>query len=321
MIKYFSFLSLLFLAITATAQPYTGGRLQDMRFNASIGIFSASGVGDYQGAIGVVGSTGYDVDSIQVGDLLLDDANLYRVEAVSVSVPGSVATIDVTFLQGTVGNPAPPQSGRGMVIRPTSNLGLLLLTENGSNFITEEQEAKATTHNFLVIDQLLGNLDTAGDTIYIESPDSTYAVTAGDTVALPGAPRRYDAGNGCWVYATAPGVSYVKSAGQGTLTVPEGIELYSFRIVGGAAELNSGEVSITIVYDPTVGHNKSNATLWHPDITIQNRTTVLPSDPYLQRPDDAGDSINIFDEKITTPGQVTTKITGLSGDWGVKGTM
>ena len=70
MIKYISILSFLFLAITATAQPYTGGRLQDMRFNASIGIFSAGGVGDYQGAIGVVGSTGYDVDSIQVGDLL-----------------------------------------------------------------------------------------------------------------------------------------------------------------------------------------------------------------------------------------------------------
>ena len=321
MIKYISFLSFLFLASVAFSQPYMGGRLQDMRFNASIGIFSAGGVGDYQGAIGVVGSTGYDVDSIQVGDLLLDDANLYRIEAVSVTVPGSVATLDVTFLQGTVGNSAPPQSGRGMVIRPTSNLGLLLLTENGSNFITEEQEAKASTHNFLVIDQLLGNTSAAGDTITVETPDSSYQVTNGDTIAVPGAPRRYDADNGCWVYATAPGVSYVKSAGQGTLTVPIGIELYSFRIVGGAADLNSGEVRITIVYDPGVAFNKMDADLWHPDITLQNRTTVLPTDPYLQRPDDAGDSINIFDEKISTPGQVTTQITGLSGDWGIKGTM
>ena len=321
MIKHISFLFFFLLALTAFSQPYTGGRLQDMRFNSSIGIFSAGGVSDYQGAIGVVGSTGYVVDSIEVGDLLLDDTNLYRIDAVSVTVAGSVAIIDVTFLQGTVGSPAPPQSGRGMVIRPTSNLGLLLLTENGSNFITEEQEAKATTHNFLVIDQLLGNVNTAADTIFVETPDSTYAVTAGDTVAVPGGPRRYNAGNGCWVYATAPGLSYVKSAGQGTITVPTGVELYSFRIVGAASDLNSGEVRITIVYDTGVAFNKTNDGLWHPDITIQNRTVVLPSDPYLQRPDDAGDSINIFDEQITTPGQVTTKITGLSGDWGVKGTM
>lgn len=321
MIKHISFLFFFLLALTAFSQPYAGGRLQDMRFNASIGIFSAGGVGDYQGAVGVVGSTGYDVDSIEVGDILFDDLNLYRVDAVSVTVAGSVATLDVTYLSGTVGSNIAPQTGKGYVGRPTPNLGLLLLTENGSNFITEEQEAKALTHNFLVIDQLLGNLSTAGDTIFVETPDSTYSVTAGDTVAVPGGPRRYDAGNGCWVYATAPGLSYVKSAGQGTLTIPAGVELYSFRIVGGASDLNSGEVRITIVYDTGVAWNKTNADLWHPDITIQNRTVVIPTDPYLQRPDDAGDSITIFDEQVTTPGQVTSKITGLSGDWGVKGTM
>ena len=136
-----------------------------------------------------------------------------------------------------------------------------------------------------------------------------------------GGSSRYNAGNGCWVHATGPGVTYTKSSGQGTITVPNGVDLYSFRIVGGAADLNSGEVRVTIVYDPSVAHNKTDADLWHPDITIQNRTTVLPTDPYQQRPDDAGDSINIFDEKFAAAGEVSSKVTGLSGDWGIKGNM
>ena len=159
----------------------------------------------------------------------------------------------------------------------------------------------------------------AGTNISLVSDTDTITINAaggGGHVA-----SRYDAGNGCWVYASDVGVTYTKSAGQGTITVPAGVELFSFRIVGAAADLSSGEVLITIAFDSGVSFNQSDATLWHPDITLQNRTTVLPTDPYQQRPDDAGDSINIFDERFAAAGEVSTKITGLSGDWGIKGTM
>lgn len=159
----------------------------------------------------------------------------------------------------------------------------------------------------------------AGTNVSLSADGNT--ITINSTGGGGGGSSRYSAGNGCWVHASAAGVTYAKSAGQGTITVPAGVELYSFRIVGGAADLNSGEMRITVDFDAGVAYNQSDATLWHPDITIQNRTVVLPADPYQQRPDDAGDSINIFDERIAAAGQVTTKITGLSGDWGIKGTM
>lgn len=159
----------------------------------------------------------------------------------------------------------------------------------------------------------------AGSNISLSADANTITINA--TGGGGGSATRYNAGNGCWVYASAAGITYAKSSGQGTLTVPAGVELHSFRIVGGSTDLNSGELRITIDFDAGVAHNQSDATLWHPDITIQNRTTVLPTDPYQQRPDDAGDSINIFDERFAAAGEVSTKITGLSGDWGIKGTL
>ncbi|MEO0339207.1 MAG: hypothetical protein AAF242_08325, partial [Bacteroidota bacterium] len=157
-------------------------------------------------------------------------------------------------------------------------------------------------------------LDTTNNTMQLSSL-SSFLPESSD--------QRYDAGNGVYVTATGAGVTATKATGQVIITVPSTVTLHSFRVVGTASDLNSGELQIVISGGKGSGtdFNTSDTDLYHPAITIQNRSVVLPSDPYLQRPDDAGDSISIFDERFSTNGQVSVKITGLSGDFGIKGSL
>lgn len=149
---------------------------------------------------------------------------------------------------------------------------------------------------------------------------------AADTIVIAatggggGAASRYDAGAGVLVTASATGVTATKSAGQVTITVPNGVLLYSFRFTGASGDLNSGELVITI-NGGSGALNTSDANSFWPALTVQNRTVVLPSDPYQQRPDDAGDSINIFNERWAVSGRVAVKVTGLSGDFGIMGQL
>jgi len=163
---------------------------------------------------------------------------------------------------------------------------------------------------------------TAADTdsIYFNNGTSTVMINRLDTIFAPTGTSivKYNAGNGCWVTASGVGITYTKSPGSGLLTIPADVEVLSYRIVGTGSDLSSGEITITVDYDDSVLYNQANATLYHPSIILQNRTQVLNTDPYQQRPDDAGDSIDIFDEIFSTPSQVSTKITGLAGDFAIK---
>ncbi len=192
--KYILILISFFISSSLFAQ-FNGGRLQDVRMNVNIGTFTSMGSGRYSGSIGNIGSTGYTVDSIAVGDILYDENNIFVIDVVSITVSGSIAALEVLYLQGTVGSTTAPVAGKGMVVRPTSNLGLLLLTQWGSNFITNEQFAKALTHNFLVIDSLisssyelyLGNTlletgDTIPQTICEDQLFSTFPLDSGVVV-------------------------------------------------------------------------------------------------------------------------------------------
>ena len=166
LLKYtlFSLISLL-LAVQAIAQPGT------RRMNISIGIFSPSATSyDYEGAIGVVGSTGYTVDDIEPGDMFWDDLSRYQVDSVEIIVAGSSATVWVTDLYGA----GAPQSGKGTLGKPSPNLGLQPMTENGSNFITEAQEAKILTDNLQRMDSLAGD----GNGIITELPAGPVAIDA-----------------------------------------------------------------------------------------------------------------------------------------------
>lgn len=132
----------------------------------------------------------------------------------------------------------------------------------------------------------------------------------------------YDAGNGVFVYASDTNTTTSKSVGLVTID-GNNDEIRSFRFVGGASDLSSGELIIRIdnngAQDGTDYNTSDVDSIW-PFIGFQNRNVVLPTDPYQQRPDDAGDSINVFNERFASSGRVTVKITGLSGDFGIIGT-
>lgn len=152
--------------------------------------------------------------------------------------------------------------------------------------------------------------DIGADTITINASGS-----GGSTFAW------YSAGNGVYVYAD--GTNTTTSKSSGLLTIDgNNDEIRSFRFVGGASDLSSGELLIHIdnngAQDGTDYNTSDVDSIW-PNIGLQNRNTVLPTDPFQQRPDDAGDSVNIFDERYSINARVTVKITGLSGDFGLFG--
>lgn len=171
-LKYSLFLLIsLVLAVQSFAQPDT------RRMNISIGIFSPSATAyDYEGAIGVVGSTGYTVDDIQPGDMFWDDASRYRVDSVEVIVAGSSATVWVTDLYGA----GAPQSGKGTLGQPSPRTGIQPMTENGSNFITEAQEAKILTDNLQRLDSLAGD----GNGIISALPSAPVAIDANNNALV-----------------------------------------------------------------------------------------------------------------------------------------
>lgn len=159
----------------------------------------------------------------------------------------------------------------------------------------------------------------AGTNVTLTATDDSVTVAASGGGG-GGSNTYYNAGNGCFVSADGAGITYTKSAGVGTITIPASVNMYNFRIVGAAGDLSSGEIAVTIIDGNTGGaYNTSDANSRYPMVTLDNRTVILPTDPFLQRPDDAADSVNIFKERFTTATRVTFKVTGLSGDFGIAG--
>ena len=161
------------------------------------------------------------------------------------------------------------------------------------------------------------------DIVLTLSDNSTVTIDISGIVSGSSGILRYSAGNGCFVVATGSGILYTKSTGVGNITVPSGVSLLSFRIIGGASDLNSGELQINIIGGAGSGssYNTNNANAFYPSITFVNRNVLGPTDPFLQKPDDAGDSIDIFHNQLTVSGRTTTAISGISGDWEVQGSL
>lgn len=159
------------------------GLLQDVRFTVSIGSFAVSGQ-NYAGLVGTVGNNGYSVDDLNAGQILYDGSAIYQIESFSITVAGSVAQIEVSYLSGSENDPQPPSSTRGQITTQTELLGLSLITETGSNYFTPSEIAKIHTHNYLLIDAALTDLPTGGggqETVTVEVLNYT-----GATVPVPG---------------------------------------------------------------------------------------------------------------------------------------
>ena len=137
-----------------------------------------------------------------------------------------------------------------------------------------------------------------------------------------GGTLRYSAGADVMVSADGPGIT-ASTAGTGnlTITVPENVTLFSFRFFGVSGDLSSGEITIDIVggYGSGTDFNTSDSDMYHPVITVQQRT-VAPSADFEQRPHTTT-SFNIYDELFDTSGTVSVKVTGLSGSFGIFGTF
>lgn len=60
-----------------------------------------------------------------------------------------------------------------------------------------------------------------------------------------GIPTLYDAGNGAYVIASDTGITYTKSAGVGTFSVPAGVYLYSARVHGTSSDLLANNIDVS----------------------------------------------------------------------------
>ncbi len=58
-------------------------------------------------------------------------------------------------------------------------------------------------------------------------------------------PTLYDAGNGAYVIASDTGITYTKSAGVGTFSVPAGVYLYSARVHGTSSDLLANNIDVS----------------------------------------------------------------------------
>ena len=92
----------------------------------------------------------------------------------------------------------------------------------------------------------------------------------------------------------------------------------SARFSGVPGDLSGNEFVIESVGGKDIAnHSHSDADGFWPFIQYQNRNRLNPQTAFEQRPEDANDSLNIFNEPITTPGTVATKLTGISGNFGI----
>lgn len=124
----------------------------------------------------------------------------------------------------------------------------------------------------------------------------------------------YDAGNGAYVLATNTGITFAKSSGTGTFTIPEGVQLISARVHGTGSDLNSNTFSIVFA-----GHylNGSTAALFPPTITKYDRLLEgTPSEalPYTY------DLDNTPQIQITDVNPLRVRVINLNGivNWGLK---
>lgn len=89
-----------------------------------------------------------------------------------------------------------------------------------------------------------------------------------------GLPQVYDAGNGCLVAASGPGVEFGISPGIGLISVPEGVIVYSAFVQGDLDDLLSNNIDIALGWTSgTPPFNANLASIFPPTVTKYNRIT------------------------------------------------
>ncbi|CAH1002670.1 hypothetical protein LEM8419_03542 [Neolewinella maritima] len=125
------------------------GLTTDVRLSVLLGNFSPTGTsGNYRGKVATVGSGQYGVADIAAGHVLYDATALY--EVLTVTLDAGLAELDVRYLVGNGSTERSPQGSRGQVTATTA-AGLVLPTQDGSNYLNSEALAKLHAHNLLRI--------------------------------------------------------------------------------------------------------------------------------------------------------------------------
>lgn len=124
----------------------------------------------------------------------------------------------------------------------------------------------------------------------------------------------YSAGNDGYVLATGQGITFIKLAGYGLFTIPEGVKLLSARVHGTPSDLVNNTFSITFS-----GHflNQSLSELYPPTVVKYDRMlNAIPTEaiPYVY------DMDNTPQMQITGVNPLKIRVINLNGivNWGLK---
>ena len=107
----------------------------------------------------------------------------------------------------------------------------------------------------------------------------------------------FDAGEGCFVMASDTDVSFTKSSGLGTLTVPQNTILCSAKISGDSSDLNSNKFTVRFNID-TEDYNQDIDSFFPPLVQVLNTSSQVASGPSTVLP-------FIYDEGTTPQVQLT----------------
>lgn len=116
----------------------------------------------------------------------------------------------------------------------------------------------------------LNNIVTAGTKI-----NPTITVDAKGRITSIVEPSFYQAGAGCYVYASGTGVTFTQNSGSASINVPTGVRLYKFVIQGQTSDLASGTNYTINMITQSSTENVSLATLNPPMVEILNTTAQL----------------------------------------------
>lgn len=149
-------------------------------------------------------------------------------------------------------------------------------------------------------------------------------LATGDVMSLTN--HTYKADDNSVVTADGPGITVERSNGNVIFIIPELVNPISFRIHGTASELNNGEMSVTIRGGRGSGtdYNTDDSDARYPSMEIGLRTQILQTDPFTQAVHDSRSGGYVIENTPIsngTPGETTTTIKNLAGEWELFGQL